>query len=152
MAIAHVFAMKQSGLNKFLHAAVGTEPNGVTLSLISVFTRRGTDPWQEALRLAMLPRTEAIDSLALAIAAVPTGSWSLPAATTIATRLVALLPTQPGSLLPVVNEKRAGLKPAVKLGLAAALVAVVVACAFGFYGSSFLPLAGSHPKVTSDLP
>lgn len=149
MADAHVFALKQSGLRTFLHSAVGTEPNGVTLSLITVFARRGTDPWQEALRLATLPRPEAIDSLALAIASVPTGLWSLPTATTIATRLVALLPAQPGSPVPIVS-KSAGLRPAVKLGLAAALVVIAIACAVGFYGGSVLPVAGSHPKTASD--
>jgi len=65
----------------------------MTLSVISVFARLGNDPWQEASRLAMLPRSEATDSLARSIAGMPTSIWPLEAATTIAAGLIPLLPT-----------------------------------------------------------
>src|SRR4051794_1793417 len=64
----------------------------MTLSVLSVLARLGVDPWQEAERLAKLPQTAAADGLAQMIAAMPASLWSLPDATTIATRLVALLP------------------------------------------------------------
>jgi len=70
----------------------------MTLSVVSVFARLGNDPWQEAGRLAGLPKPEAIESLARIIASMPTSVWPLQAATTIATRLIALLPTQTGNL------------------------------------------------------
>ena len=57
------FAFQQSGLNEFLFAPVGTEANGMTLSLVSVFARLGSDPWLEAGRLAKLPKSEATESL-----------------------------------------------------------------------------------------
>ena len=89
-----VFALKRSGLSDILFADVGTEPNGMTLSLLSALARSGTDPWQEAGRLAALPKPEAISSLARTIAGLPASLWPLPVATTIATRLIALLPSR----------------------------------------------------------
>jgi hypothetical protein len=94
MPSTDAFALSHLGLNDFLFAPAGTEANGMTLSLISVFARRGDDPWGEAGRLAGLPKLEAIESLAGAIAGMPTGKWKLPDATAIATRLIALLPAQ----------------------------------------------------------
>src|SRR5579863_8936243 len=94
MQNSEVFALQRSGLNDFLFASVGTEPNGMTLSLVSVFARLGSDPWREAGRLDRLPTAEAITSLARTIAAMPMSVWALPDATTIATRLIALLPAR----------------------------------------------------------
>jgi hypothetical protein len=48
VATADVFAMKNSGLEPFLYAEVGTELNGSTLTVLSVFARLGEDPWGEA--------------------------------------------------------------------------------------------------------
>ena len=70
--------------------------NGMTLSVLSILARRGMDPWQEAERLAKLPRTEAVDGLAQIIATTPASRWSLLDAKAIASRLVALLPA-PGA-------------------------------------------------------
>ncbi len=68
----------------------------MTLSVLSTFARLGMDPWQEAGRLATLPRTAAVDGLARIIAAMPASLWTLPDATAIAARLVALLPARGG--------------------------------------------------------
>ncbi|RJF87591.1 hypothetical protein D3874_11625 [Oleomonas cavernae] len=94
MTVPDAFAFKRSGLGDILTGAIGTEVNGMTLTLLSAFARAGADPWQEAGRLAALPRREAIDSLARTIAGLPATLWPLPMATDIATRLVALLPTR----------------------------------------------------------
>ena len=96
MPSSDAFALRRSGLNEFLFAAVGTEANGMTLSLVSVFARLGNDPWLEAGRLAGLPKSEATESLARIIASMPGSVWPLQAATAIATRLIALLPSQSG--------------------------------------------------------
>ena len=88
------FALGRSNLNGFLFADIGVERSGMPLSVISALARQGLDPWQEAERLAKEPRTEATDGLARLIAAMPASLWSLPDATTIAARLVALLPRQ----------------------------------------------------------
>jgi hypothetical protein len=95
LATPDVTALQQSDLNDFLFADVGTEANGMTLSVVSVFARCGNDPWQEAGRLAILSKAEATDSLARMIAAMPRSLWDLPAAAAIAGRLTALLPVRP---------------------------------------------------------
>ena len=76
MASSDAFALRQSGLNEFLFAPVGTEANGMTLSLVSVFARLGNDPWLEAGKLARLPKSEAIESLARLIAGMPTSIYA----------------------------------------------------------------------------
>jgi hypothetical protein len=65
------FALPHSNMNSFLFADIGTEREGMTLSVLSALSRLGIDPWQKAEHLARLPRA---------------------AAMTIAARLVLLLP------------------------------------------------------------
>jgi hypothetical protein len=129
MPSSDAFALRHSGLNEFLFAPVGTEANGMTLSVVSVFARLGNDPWQEAGRLAGLPKPEAIESLARIIASMPTSVWPLQAATTIATRLIALLPTQAGNLgqSPQVSAYGTKVGGIIRIGLVLAAVAFAVA-------------------------
>jgi len=89
-----VTAIQRSDLNDFLFADVGTEANGMTLSVASIFARQGNDPWREAERLADLSKAEATDSLARSIANMPRSLWGLPDAITIAARLIGLLPVR----------------------------------------------------------
>lgn len=98
-----LFALDRSDLNPFLLADVGFEANGSALSVMSLFARVGLDPWQEAGRMAKLPRLAAADALARLISTMPAGPWKLPDATAIATRLVALLPGR--SINPIVVTK-----------------------------------------------
>jgi hypothetical protein len=63
-ALSDAFALRRSRLSEFLFAPVGTVANGMTLSVFVVFSRLGNDPWQEAGRLAGLPKSEATESLA----------------------------------------------------------------------------------------
>jgi hypothetical protein len=42
----------QSALNPFLYANIATEPNGSSLTMLSIFARSGIDPWAEAARWA----------------------------------------------------------------------------------------------------
>jgi hypothetical protein len=86
-------SLPRSELNGFLFADVGIEPSGMPLSVLSTLARLGMDPWQEAARLAKLPRSAAVEALARLIAGMPASLWPLPDATAIAARLVALLPT-----------------------------------------------------------
>lgn len=90
------FALGRSNLNGFLFADIGVEGSGMPLSVISALARQGLDPWQEAGRLAKLPREAATDGLARLIAAMPASLWAMPEATAIAARLVTLLPRQDG--------------------------------------------------------
>jgi hypothetical protein len=95
VATPDVTALQRSDLNQFLFADIGTEANGTTLSVMSVFARRGSDPWTEAGRLAGLPKAEATDTLARMIATMPKTLWALPEAIVISGRLIGLLPARP---------------------------------------------------------
>jgi hypothetical protein len=95
VASSDVTALPRSDLNQFLFADVGTEASGMTLSVMSVLARQGSDPWREAGRLADLPKAEATDSLAQIIAGMPKSLWKLPDAVVIAARLTGLLPARP---------------------------------------------------------
>jgi hypothetical protein len=64
MPYSDAFALRRSRLNEFLFAPVGTVANGMTLSVVAVFSRLGNDPWQEAGRLAGFAKSEATESLA----------------------------------------------------------------------------------------
>lgn len=137
MPTSDAFALRRSGLDEFLCAVVGTEPNGMALSLMSVFARLGNDPWREAGRLVELPRTEAIDSLARTIAAMPASVWTLPDATTIATRLVAFLPKRLGSAES--RPSNHGAARPVRIGLLLAGIAFGIAYTLGVFTSRDAP-------------
>jgi hypothetical protein len=79
-------------LEPFLFSFIGEEKSGMQLTVISAFARFGTDPWEEASRLAALPRAMASDALGALIARLPDGRWELPESAAIASRLVKLLP------------------------------------------------------------
>src|SRR5438034_1598006 len=64
MALPARFSLLHSDLNDFLFAAVGEEQNGMPLNVVSGLTRLGLDPWEEAARLAALPRALAAEKLA----------------------------------------------------------------------------------------
>jgi hypothetical protein len=128
VATPDVTALQRSDLNQFLFADIGTEANGMTLSVMSVFARRGSDPWTEAGRLAGLSKADAADSLAGMIASMPRSLWALPEAIVIAVRLIGLLPSRP-----VVGMRAAGIRqvarrwPANQIALVSACVALVLA-------------------------
>jgi hypothetical protein len=151
MGNSDVFSLQHSGLNEFLFAPVGTEPNGTSLSLLSVFARLGADPWGEAGRLAKLPKHDAIDSLATTIAEMPRSAWSLPDATTIATRLVALLPSRgtpsaPSSAAPARAAK--GVRNLQSIWVAIAAVGGVLLLA---YSMGFLTPGGTVGSSGDDV-
>ena len=79
-------------LDSFLFSAVGDERNGIPLSIISMLTRLGLDPWNEAARLSSLNQQEAVEQLARLIAEVPGASRTLEEARQISSELVERLP------------------------------------------------------------
>lgn len=100
----------------------------MTLSVLSTLARLGMDPWQEAGRLAKLPQTAAIEGLARIIAAMPASLWSLPDATIIAARLVALLPSRGGaSAVPPTPSAPISPRTARQWAIAAALLGAALA-------------------------
>ena len=136
MSSSDAFALRRSGLNEFLFASIGTEPNGMALSVLSLFARLGDDPWKEAGKLVGLPEREAIESLAQAISGMPRSAWTLLDATAIATRLVALLPTRLGDLLrrPSINN-RTLIAQRVGIGLLVVVLGFALAFTSGLFAT-----------------
>ncbi len=86
------FALRDSGLEPFLFAEVGTELNGAALTVLSTLARLDCDPWAEAASLAALPATSGIERLAACIERMPLAPAALAEARATAARLVSLLP------------------------------------------------------------
>jgi hypothetical protein len=161
VANTDAYALQRSDLNGFLFADVGVEASGMTLSVLSTLARLGVDPWQEAGRLAKLPRAAAADGLARIIAAMPASSWSLPDAAVIAARLVTLLPARGisggASPLPRTPAKPRTIRQwAIAVTLMGALLAALVLNVTGWPGAA-APVSeaatrwsASHP--TSEIP
>lgn len=138
MVTADVTALQRSDLNAFLFADVGTEANGMMLSVASVLARQGNDPWREAGRLAELPKAEATDNLARMIAGMPRSLWGLPDAGVIAVRLTGLLPMRPAR-----GPRRGVSRPSAR-------TAVVLACITLAFGYAILATMQSSPPERSD--
>lgn len=94
MASSGIHLTRPPQLDRFLHATIGTEHNGMDLSVLSVLARLGKDPWTEAARLAGLPRAAAADSLAATISGLPAECRPQAHARMVALCLVPFLPDQ----------------------------------------------------------
>ena len=81
--------------DKFLFARIDKDSEETPLSVLSVLARLGVDPWEEAARLAQLPRLAAVKKLAEMIAAIPGASSACLDAGTLSDRLISLLPSRP---------------------------------------------------------
>jgi hypothetical protein len=90
--LAARFSLLHSDLNDFLFASVGDEQNGMPLNVISALTRLGIDPWEEAARLAALPKALAAETLAPMIAQLPIARPLPSDDLVVSRRLVGLLP------------------------------------------------------------
>jgi len=101
MTLSARFSLLHSDLNDFLFASVGDEQNGMPLSVISALTRLDVDPWEEAARLAALPKAVAAEALAPMIARLPIGRPQPSDNLAITQRLVELLPVSGQLACPV---------------------------------------------------
>jgi hypothetical protein len=81
-----------SEFDQFLYAPIAEERSGMLLSVLSALARRNLDPWDEAARLARLPRATATSYLTTLIAALPEGPAARTDPAALAERLIALLP------------------------------------------------------------
>lgn len=80
---------------RFLFATL--QENGeAPLSVLSALARQDIDPWQEAARLAQLPKDHAVNSLASTIWKSDSQRWSPSAAGITAAQLIELLPSHGG--------------------------------------------------------
>lgn len=81
-----------SQFDRFLFAPL--HENGETpLSVLSTLARQDVDAWQEAARLAELPKDHAVNSLASTIWKSDSARWSPSEARLVAARLIELLPS-----------------------------------------------------------
>lgn len=94
MSRTDAFALKELGLNDFLFAEVGLEPNGSSLTILSLLARLGQDPWAEVERWTKLPESSIIDCLTNSMSRLPLAPESLIDARTTAVRLIRLLPAR----------------------------------------------------------
>ncbi len=92
MTLPSPFALPHSQFNEFLFASIGKEGNGMPLSVVSALARLEVDPWQEAARLADLPKELAAAALDGLIRRLPAGGWDQAETRKIADRLIELLP------------------------------------------------------------
>lgn len=88
------FSLLRSELGDFLYARIDKE-DGAPLTVLSAFTRKGIDPWQEAAKLQRLSPEAARRNLAATIAALPEEPRSMDEALMLAARLIAFLPRRP---------------------------------------------------------
>jgi hypothetical protein len=81
-----------SDFDEFLYAPIWEERNGMLLSMLSALARLNVDPWDEAARLARLPREAATRFLTSLITALPDAPTARTDPRALAERLIALLP------------------------------------------------------------
>ena len=86
------FSTLNASYEDFLFAPVCEDANGMRLSVISALARTNVDPWEEATRLAAMPKAIAEKTLLSILDLVSGRSWKSPEAAAIAARLVRLLP------------------------------------------------------------
>lgn len=128
-------------LEAFLSAALGEEPNGMTLSVVSAFARLDLDPYREAARLAAMPRRDAATSLARCIARLHTSVDSARV-----TSLIQLLPK------PRSNPRQANTKPHGPKRLRRTQIGVIIVLAAAvlyLYATAPSPSAQAWPPHSS---
>jgi hypothetical protein len=136
------YSLPSSEFDDFLFAPVGEERNEMLLSVLSALSRLGIDPREEAARLARLPREVAAQSLAAMIGKLPRRRWSPSDSTTIAARLVKLLPSQNDSEASSVTADPGILQMIRSLGVMWMILAVV-------YGALFMAANREVPATMS---
>ena len=92
MGLRKEYASLNPLFERFLFSSIGDQENGIEFTVISALARLGIDPWEEAARLASLPKTMASEALVVRIRELPKGNWKLSDCAEMASRLVELLP------------------------------------------------------------
>jgi hypothetical protein len=89
----------------FLFARINEDSEATPLSVLSILARLGADPWEEAAKLAQLPRASAAKRLAAFIAATPGAPPAYLNAKTVCDRLINLLPSPAAVAIPPGKER-----------------------------------------------
>jgi len=145
MSLRPLYRPLRPDLDKFLHATVGEEQEGVTLTMISALVRLDLDPWEEASRLSSLDKPEAGAQLAETILRLTGTRWPLSEARRIADGLVELLPSraQTREAAHSSRTKRSALAPRKRFWLGCLLV--LAAALLGMAAIGDLPFANRAP-------
>lgn len=130
MRSAALTAAPGTEFDKFLYAPIAEERSGMVLSVLSALARRNLDPWDEAARLARLPRAVATSFLTTLIAALPDGPSPRTDPGSIAERLIDLLPRRLASKGPVPAEPSVSGAPVNRHGLSGRLKACLALMLF----------------------
>jgi hypothetical protein len=141
------FAFKNSGLNAFLFAEVGTEQNGSPLTVLSVLARLNKDPWAQAAEWAQMPNAITIDRLTNSIVQMPLCSRALAEARVTSGRIVMLLPRGTGTIRQVTEFKLPEWTP-----LAIFCVIVGLAIAAGTFAAPTTPAPVTQTVGGGDKP
>jgi hypothetical protein len=104
MTLPARYSLLHSDLNDFLFASVGNQRNEMPLTVVSALTRLGVDPWEEAARLAALPKVLAVEALEPMIARLPIFRRQQSDNLVISQRLVELLPAGQQAAMPPREE------------------------------------------------
>jgi hypothetical protein len=86
------FSTLSARYDDFLYAPICDEPNGMRLSVISALARMNVDPWDEAKRLAAMPKAMGERALVSILGVVSGSRCKSPEAEVIAAQLIRLLP------------------------------------------------------------
>ena len=81
-----------SRYNDFLFAPICEDADGMRLSVLSALARLDVDPWEEATKLAAMPRAIAQSTLISTLELLSGRSWKPSEAELVARRLIQLLP------------------------------------------------------------
>ncbi|WP_428677542.1 hypothetical protein [Reyranella sp.] len=106
MTLRPEYSLGHSAYNEFLFGSLGPDASGTEVTVLSALSRLGIDPWQEAARLAALPRGAAAEALAATILRLPDRTAPASEAAESAARLVSLLPEGAVADIPQTKEAR----------------------------------------------
>lgn len=106
MTLRPEYSLGHSAYNDFLFGSLGQDAAGTEVTMLSALSRLGIDPWQEAARLASLPREAAAEALAATILRLPDRTGPDAEVPKTAARLAALLPEGAVADIPQTKEAR----------------------------------------------
>jgi hypothetical protein len=102
------FSTLSARYDDFLYAPVCDEPNGMRHSVISALARMNIDPWDEAKRLAAMPKAMGERVLVSILGLVSESRCKPPEAEEIAARLIRLLPQSGEATTTLANTTASG--------------------------------------------
>ena len=124
--------------DRFLHATVGDDLRGTSVTVLTMLARLGVDPWTEASDLAAMPDDTARPRLEALMARFTDVPSLISARSEVVSRLLAVLPRGGDAALPDGQVSRVG--PKVYGIPVYAIVAIGAALLFVYFG---VPSVGS---------